>query len=88
MYDYEPGWGWGWGYVLMFVGMALFWGLLALGVGVLVHYVGRNASTPPGHTPSALHGAEKLLAERFARGEIDDTEYRERLTTLRTHGPP
>ena len=86
MYDYEPGWGWG--YALMFVGMALFWGLLVLGIGVLVHYVGHNASTPPTHSPPDLHGAEKLLAERFARGEIDETEYRERLATLRTHGPP
>ncbi|MFF2110342.1 SHOCT domain-containing protein [Rhodococcus koreensis] len=86
MYDYEPGWGWG--YALMFVGMALFWGLLVLGIGVLVHYVGHNASMPSAHPPSALHEAEKLLAERFARGEIDETEYRERLATLRTHGPP
>jgi putative membrane protein len=27
-----------------------------------------------------------VLAERFARGEIDDEEYRRRLDTLRTAG--
>jgi putative membrane protein len=26
-----------------------------------------------------------VLAERFARGEIDDDEYRQRMTTLREH---
>ncbi|WP_431684080.1 SHOCT domain-containing protein [Kitasatospora sp. KL5] len=29
-----------------------------------------------------------MLAERFARGEIDADEYRHRLETLRTAGPP
>jgi putative membrane protein len=29
-------------------------------------------------------GPELVLAERFARGEIDDAEYRSRLETLRT----
>jgi putative membrane protein len=30
-----------------------------------------------------LVGAEQILAERYARGEIDDEEYRQRLDTLR-----
>jgi putative membrane protein len=29
-----------------------------------------------------------LLAERFARGEIDDEEYRHRLAVLRGEGQP
>ena len=28
-------------------------------------------------------GAERVLAERYARGEIDEEEYRERLSVLR-----
>lgn len=30
-------------------------------------------------------GAEDVLAERFARGEIDEDEYRQRVTALREH---
>jgi len=44
---------------------------------MLVRYVGREASSPT-HLP-VLHTAEQLLAERFARGELDETEYRSRL---------
>ena len=29
-------------------------------------------------------GPERMLAERYARGEIDEEEYRERLAVLRT----
>jgi putative membrane protein len=32
---------------------------------------------------TATRTAETLLAERFARGELDDEEYRQRLETLR-----
>ncbi|MFI1466624.1 SHOCT domain-containing protein [Streptomyces wuyuanensis] len=33
-------------------------------------------------------GAEEILAERFAHGEIDDDEYRRRAETLRRFGSP
>jgi putative membrane protein len=36
--------------------------------------------------PSSRDG-ESVLAERYARGEIDDNEYRKRLTTLRQRRP-
>ena len=43
-------------------------------------------STPPGqHAPHAPVRAEDVLAERFARGEIDEAEYRARLDVLRGH---
>ncbi|WP_398958481.1 SHOCT domain-containing protein [Streptomyces sp. GC420] len=29
-----------------------------------------------------------MLAERFARGDIDEEEYRRRLAVLRSSGPP
>jgi putative membrane protein len=35
-------------------------------------------------TGSGWSGPERVLAERFARGDIDDAEYRRRLETLRT----
>ncbi|WP_349637114.1 SHOCT domain-containing protein [Streptomyces sp. RerS4] len=45
---------------------------------------GRTALAPP--TASAK-GAETLLADRYARGEIDDEEYTRRLAVLRSHAP-
>jgi putative membrane protein len=68
----------GWGYALMAVGMVVFWGLLILAVVALVRYPGRAAqSTAP------RLDAEQVLAERFARGDIDEPEYRQRLDVLR-----
>jgi putative membrane protein len=44
------------------------------------HHHGPAAPGPqPGRRP------EDLLAERFARGEIDDEEYRRRIVVLREH---
>jgi len=72
MYDDYSG---GWGYALMFVGMALFWGLLILGIFLVIRYTSHSFPASPGASP-ALRSAEAVLAERFARGEIDETEYR------------
>ena len=74
----------GWGYVLMTVSMVLFWALVIAGVVALVRYLGRDTqaaftSPPQRHTP------EQVLAERFARGDIDEEEYSRRLDTLRDH---
>jgi putative membrane protein len=70
----------GWGSLLMGVGMLLFLAVLVLGVGALVHYLTSSGSRFDQERPSP----EELLAERFARGEIDEREYRQRLDTL--HG--
>lgn len=68
----------GWTYALMTVSMILFWGLIIYGVVWLVRYGGRDdVSEAQKPTP------QDLLAERFARGEIDEQEYRQRLETLR-----
>ena len=77
----------GWGMAVMTVSNLLFWGLVIAGVVVLVRYLGRvgPAGTPTGHRPTP----ERVLADRFARGEIDDDEYTRRLQILsgaRTHG--
>src|SRR5262249_28367198 len=44
-------------------------------------------SVPPGSgpVPPATGSAEAALAERFARGDIDADEYRDRLAVLREH---
>jgi putative membrane protein len=69
----------GWGWAAMGISMLLFWAVL-IGAGVLlVRTLDRpNAGPPPAQRPSA----EELLAERFARGEIDEQEYRRCLATL------
>jgi putative membrane protein len=71
MWDWHSGWAWWW----MGLGMVLFWGLLAL-VVVLVVRLGR--------TGSERGGARRILDERYARGEIDDDEYRRRSDVIRS----
>ena len=45
-------------------------------------------SAPPGPPPGGAPAtAEQILAERFARGEIDEDEFRRRMTTLRAGRP-
>jgi len=73
--DHMSGVGW----AFMSVSMVLFWGLLITGIVLLVRYLGtssRESSVPRPSPP-------ELLAERFARGEIDEQEYRARLDALR-----
>ncbi|OBI51123.1 SHOCT domain-containing protein [Mycobacterium sp. E787] len=84
-YDHNMGW-WGWG---MGVGMVLFWVLLIAGiVGLVVYTTGdrRDHGIPPATTPTFT--PEQVLAARFARGEIDEQEYRDRLAVLRDHARP
>jgi len=77
----------GWGVAVMTVSSLLFWGLVIAGIVVLVRYLSRagQAGTPTGYRPTP----EQVLADRFARGEIDDDEYTRRLRILNgvhTHG--
>jgi putative membrane protein len=88
---YNGGWGWG-GWFAMTVLMVLFWALIIAGVIALVRYLTgthhhqQSGSQPPSRESQwASQRAEDLLAERFARGEIDDDEYKRRLTLLREH---
>ena len=66
-YHHSMGWGW-----FMMIG---FWLL------VIVAVVAAVGSTRRDHRPAPLT-ASGILAERFARGEIDDGEYHQRLSTL------
>jgi putative membrane protein len=52
----------------------------------LFRYLNRRRVNP-GSGGETLPTPEQLLAERFARGEIDEDEYRRRLDTLRGTGP-
>lgn len=89
---FHPGWGWGWG--LWFVPV-IFWLLI---IGLIITLVAtrrrrwRQAGWGgpwggPWASGHAVRSAEAVLAERFARGDIDETEYRARLEVLRSQPP-
>ncbi len=76
----------GWGYAFAGVSSLLFWtALIVGGVAVFRHY-----SRGPGMGVAARlrSSPEQMFAERYARGEIDDVEYRQGLATLRAERPP
>ncbi|WP_198152899.1 SHOCT domain-containing protein [Pseudofrankia sp. DC12] len=83
----------GWGWFAMSLGMLLFWAVLIVGAVLVVRALtnagdrGRSEMRPPAG-PAATDGPvrpspEQILADRFARGEIDEKEYRARLAALR-----
>ncbi|MER6418281.1 SHOCT domain-containing protein [Streptomyces sp. NPDC001137] len=74
----------GWGWFTMSIGTVLLWALL-ITVAVLLYRTLNRAPEPP-RTPTAA-SPERLLAERFARGEIDEEQYRRSLAVLRGDGP-
>lgn len=70
-----------WGYILMVVSFILFWGAI---IAALVVFARSMSGTGRRNGRGAgFGGPEDVLAERFARGEIDETEYTARLTALR-----
>lgn len=78
------GWGWG-GWILTAMVMVVFFALVITAIAAAVRYLsgpghsGVRHTAPPGRRP------EDLLADRFARGEIDDEDYRRRVALLREH---
>jgi putative membrane protein len=74
----------GWGWAAMAISMLLFWAVLILGGIALYRGLNRRPSdgSPTGPRPTP----EQVLAERFARGEIDEEEYRRRLEALHSSG--
>lgn len=73
------GYGWG-GMGFGFFGMFLFWGLLIVGVVALVRW---SAAAGQGGAPAKTEkSAQDILAERYARGEIDRAEFEEKRRDL------
>ncbi|MEU0684997.1 MULTISPECIES: SHOCT domain-containing protein [Streptomyces] len=78
----------GWGWFGMSLGMVLFWALIITVFVLLFRSLSRGPSDSGGTgVPPASRTPEQLLADRFARGEIDEEEYRRRLQVLRDGGP-
>jgi putative membrane protein len=70
----------GWGIVLMSVSGLLFWGLIIAGIVLLVRSTGRGGQL--GAVATQTPTPQRVLADRFARGEIDEEEYSRRMQTL------
>ncbi len=70
-------WGYGGpGFFGMGFGMLLFWGLVIVGVVVLVRLLAGKRASDAG---SAQHqSALEILAQRYARGEIEREEYEQK----------
>ena len=77
--DHMSGWAW----VLMGFGSVLVWAALIFGIVMLVRYWRGGSPFAAG----GRAGAEEVLAQRFARGEIDEAEYRQRLAVLANRTP-
>jgi putative membrane protein len=77
MMDWADG-GWSWWWMLL---MMMFMVVLVAAVIWALVAVTRSGSTMP---DAKRPTAEEILNERFARGEIDASEYRERVDAL--HG--
>ncbi len=75
-YGYGPGWG---GWIVMTVMMLGFWALLVFG-GLAIW---KSARREDNRSPDARADAERLLDERFARGEIEAEDYKARRELLR-----
>lgn len=70
-WNHDAGW---FAWPAMAIGMALFWGVVAVIVVALLRGAGSSGNTRP--------DARQLLQERLARGEIDVEEYEQRLDAL------
>ena len=81
------GWGnngWGAGmWIVMAISMLIFWAIVVFGVVALVRHFGHTHDEP---TTGKSVGPEAILRERLARGDIDEEDFRQKLTVLREHG--
>jgi putative membrane protein len=63
-------------------GWGVFWMILSWGVMISIVWAMFRAFAPDRNSGEPLHDPKAALAERFAKGEIDADEYRERLRVL------
>ena len=76
--------GWGWGsWVLTAIALTVFFAFVITAIVAMGRYLG--GSGPLRHSPPPGRPAEEILAERFARGAIDDEEFHRRIALLREH---
>jgi putative membrane protein len=68
----------GWGYAVMILSTVVCWAAVIAGGIALFRYLNRSQRGFRETRPTP----EQLLAERYARGELDGDEYHRRLDTL------
>jgi putative membrane protein len=76
---YNQGMGGGW-WVLMMIGMVVFWAIFVVGIVYLVRHNGPRRGDAP--STSSTTSAIDILKERFARGELTEEEYTRRRKLL------
>ena len=81
---HDGGWGWG-GWILMALVMVIFWAAVITAVVLAIRYLAGEGSQRNQASAGSARPAEDVLAQRYARGEIDDDEFRQRLTLLHEH---
>jgi putative membrane protein len=74
--DHMSGWGW----FGMTLSSVLPVALLVIGGMLLIRYARQE------ERPAASRSPEQILAERYARGELTEEQYRQQLATLRDTG--
>lgn len=75
---WHDGWGDWWTWLVMSMSMVAIWGLVIWGVATVVRSASQSSPRP-----DRASDPERILAERFARGEIDADEYHRRMAILR-----
>lgn len=73
------------GFILSAIVMVVFWVVVIGGIVLLVRYLVRHLGPNASGAANPARRAEEMLAERFASGEIDEEQYRQRLEVLRTN---
>jgi putative membrane protein len=65
--------------------MVLFWALIIVGIITLIRFnTGTIRAVTQPQPQSDDESPAKVLASRFARGEIEEPEYQQRLAVLRS----
>jgi len=75
-FDHMDGFSWG----MMGIGWLVMLSIVGLIVWLIIQSTSRSSSKRP---EDAMASAQRILAERFARGDIDEDEYRQRAAELR-----
>lgn len=81
-YRHDMGW---WGYAGMGVGMVALSAAVLFGLIAVIIYTCESRSAV---TPHRRLTAGEILADRYARGEIEEVEYRQRTAVLHDHSQP
>ena len=76
MYWHDVSW---WGWLMMSVGMLVVYGLIVVGIALLLRWRGDTRV-------AGRARPEDILGERLVRGEIDAREYRQCVEALRSRG--